>query len=81
MPGGPLLQLDCHLLDLTGELERHLIVFTDRRAGILTDVERFVKRHPVTDGARIFYHVDLLAVHRQRSQKGDAALYLIMAAG
>src|SRR5262245_60675555 len=64
-----LLQLDHELAELAGELERHLlgVVFDDRRAGVLADVERLVERETAADRALDLALGHLLAVHAERA--------------
>src|SRR5262245_47537243 len=38
-------QLDRQLLDLAGEVERHLVIVVDRSAGVDADVERLTQVH------------------------------------
>ena len=64
----PPLQPDCHLLNLAGERERHLVVFADGCYGILANVEHFVGRHAVVDGLRVYYCTSLFAVHPERGE-------------
>src|ERR1035441_4651179 len=56
-------------LELAGELERHLtlVIFHNRRAGVLADVERLIKREAQGDGVVDLALRYLLAVHRERA--------------
>ena len=60
-------EVDDYLLDLAGELERHVIVCTHRRSGVFTDIETFVERETTRDRLFDAGLSDLLAVHREGS--------------
>jgi hypothetical protein len=65
-------QFDDDLLEVAGELERHLvqIVLDDGCAGVLAHVQRLIERKAGGDGA--FNHAlrHLLAIHRECADCG-----------
>src|SRR3990172_9433388 len=65
-------QPDDDAVDFARELERHVVVLADRRAGVLADIQRFIDRDAERDGALDPALGDLLVVHRQRGRAAFA---------
>ena len=53
-------------VERTSEVEWHVVVLANRRAGVFPDVESFVEGDAVADGALEPLAVDDLAINRQR---------------
>src|SRR3990172_107410 len=72
-------QPDDDAVEAARELERHVVVLADRRAGVLTDIQRFIDRDAERDGALDPALGDLLVVHRQRGRAAfaDAAAVIL----
>src|SRR5438876_12173202 len=62
-----LAQFDYGLLEIAGELERHVIVFADGRAGVLAAVERLIEREAESERALDAARGHRLAVHLDRA--------------
>ncbi len=59
-------KLDRHFLQVSGELERYMIILADRRAGVFADVQRFICGDAERDASFDPALGHLLSVYHQR---------------